>query len=119
MMGVVYYANYLRCFEIGRNEYFRKEGITYKEIEATGIVIPVVEVSCKFIAPLFYDDLIFINTSIDSQVKSGLKFSYEIVRKEDARLCATGFSKHAFIDKKRNNKVIRPPDFFAKIIKNR
>ena len=59
-MGVAYYANYLRWFEIGRTEMFRHLGLTYSEIEARGIFLPVAEAHCKYLAPAHYDELLVI-----------------------------------------------------------
>ena len=62
-MGFAYYGNYLKWFEIGRSEWFRKTGTTYRELEKSGLYLPVVEAHCSYLKPAFYDDLLTIETS--------------------------------------------------------
>ena len=77
-MGQAYYGNYFRWFEIGRNELFRSLGLAYTEVERQGIFLPVAEAYCKYSAPAKYDDLLIIETSIDTRLKGALKFDYRI-----------------------------------------
>ena len=78
-MGVVYYANYLRFFEIGRTELLRSWQLPYSQLEAEeGFWLPVSEVQCKYLAPAEYDDLIIIRAALDPDVKAGLKIDYTI-----------------------------------------
>jgi acyl-CoA thioester hydrolase len=113
-MGVAYHANYLRWFEIGRSELFRHLGLTYSEIEARGIFLPVSEVFCKFISSARYDDLIVIEATIDPTVRGGVKFDYRILGPDGDRLLAKGYTKHAFLDA--HGKVVRPPGFFTSLL---
>jgi acyl-CoA thioester hydrolase len=113
-MGVAYHANYLRWFEIGRSELFRHLGLTYGEIEARGIFLPVSEAFCKFIFSARYDDLITIEAAIDPTVRAGIKFDYRILGPEGERLLARGYTKHAFLDV--HGKVVRPPDYITALI---
>jgi acyl-CoA thioester hydrolase len=113
-LGVVYNANYFRIFEIGRTEFFRNLGITYKEIEDKKIFMPVAEANCKYIKPIHYDDLIAIETSIDPEYKKGICFLYTILSEDEKRVCAKGFTKHAFINSE--HKVIRPPEFIKDLM---
>ena len=114
-MGVAYHANYLRWFEIGRAELFRSLGMTYKSIEEKGYFLPVSEVYCKFVDSAQYDDLIVIETSVDSSLRAGIKFNYRILRKKDETELVRGFTKHAYVD--RSGRVIRPPRFITDILK--
>lgn len=114
-MGVAYHANYLRWFEIGRAELFRSLGMTYKSIEEKGYFLPVSEVYCKFVDSARYDDLIVIETSVDSSLRAGIKFNYRILRKKDETELVRGFTKHAYVD--RSSRVIRPPRFITDILK--
>lgn len=114
-MGVAYHANYLRWFEIGRAELFRFLGITYKSIEEKGYFLPVSEVYCKYIDSARYDDLVLIETAVDSGLRAGMKFNYRILRKEDEIELVRGFTKHAYLD--HSGRVIRPPRFIADILK--
>jgi acyl-CoA thioester hydrolase len=113
-MGQAYYGNYFRWFEIGRTELFRAWGASYKLIEEQGFFLPVSECRAKFSAPALYDDVIVIETRVDSAVKGGIKFDYRIFREKDQTLLAEGFTKHAFVDP--TGRVVRPPDFIRKLI---
>ena len=113
-MGVVYYANYLRWFEIGRNGLLRSVGLPYVEIEKQGIMLPVSEAHCKYISSVSYDDEVIIETCLDPSVRSGLKIDYVIYRKEDMRVAAKGYTKHACLGK--DGKVIRPPAFIKQAL---
>ena len=101
-MGVAYYANYLKWFEIGRTELLRQIGIPYTSIEEKGLRFPVIEVSCRYFRPSRYDDVITIETSLTSLGRATLTFSYRLSRKEkeDEVLIASGWTKHACVDEK-------------------
>ncbi len=113
-MGYAYNANYLRWFEIGRSEMFRSMGLSYKTIETRGIFLPVSEAYCKFLTPIQYDDMLVIETSLDTGVKGGMKFDYCIKSEDSSSTHAKGYTKHAFMDK--NGRVVRPPDFIKGLI---
>jgi len=115
-MGVAYYANYLRWFEIGRTELFRSLGITYKTIEAQGLFLPVIEAHSKYFAPATYDDEIIIETVLDTGFRAGMKFDYQIFKIEDEKTLASGYTKHAYLNNK--GMVVRPPKFLKEIINN-
>ncbi len=115
-MGVVYYANYLRWFEIGRTELLRTWGMPYRQIEDSGVYLPVAEVNCKYHHPARYDDLLFIEATLDQSFRGGLKIDYRILSQDEATLHATGFSRHAFLN--RQGRVIRPPGFIRALIQN-
>ena len=114
-MGVVYYANYLRWFEIGRSEMFRSLNLSYKEIEEKGILLPVADVRCKYISPARYDDVLSIETQVDPTIKGGMKFNYRILIDDGQRLSATGHTIHACMNSQ--GKVVRPPEFIKEMIK--
>lgn len=114
-MGYAYNANYLRWFEMGRGEMFRNLGLTYKAIEAKGYFMPLSEIQCKFLSPVKYDDLLIIETTLDTSFKGGMKFTYRILDEDEKIVRATGSSKHAFVDK--NRKIVRPPGFVVDVIK--
>ena len=113
-MGIAYYANYLRWFEMGRTELFRALGLPYTAIEEKGLFLPVSEVFCKFQNPIRYDDLLIIETSLDDGVRGGMKFDYCLHGEDEKTTIATGYTKHAFLDK--TGRVVRPPEFLRKII---
>lgn len=113
-MGIAYYANYLRWFEIGRTELFRFLGLTYKTIEERHVFLPVSEIYCKFLSSLGYDDIMVIETSLDTDFKAGMKFDYNLFDADETNTIAEGYTKHAFLNE--HGKVIRPPDFITAII---
>ena len=96
-MGVVYHANYLVWFEVGRVELLRQLGFSYQEMEAEGMHTPVVEVQCRYKHPARFDDLITIRTRLAQMRTSLLRFQYEIVRTADGRLLAEGVSVHVVV----------------------
>ncbi|MGM0472302.1 MAG: acyl-CoA thioesterase [Bacillota bacterium] len=97
-MGVVYYANYLHWFEVGRTEYFRESGITYQDLERQGIFLPVLEANCNYHQPARYDDQIQIKTRITRLKRIKLWFEYQIERVSDGELLATGSTEHSFVN---------------------
>jgi acyl-CoA thioester hydrolase len=104
-MGVVYYANYLRWFEMGRTELLRHIGLPYSAVEASGVFFPVTEVSCRYHKPARFDDEIVVETTLAALGRATLEFSYRITRKNDARLLAEGATRHACVD--RSGKVAK------------
>lgn len=115
-MGVVYYANYLRFFEIGRTELLRSWDLPYSVLESQeDIWLPVSEVQCKYLAPAKYDDLIVIRATLDPRVKAGLKIDYAISSQDKRTVHVTGFTLHAFLN--HQGKVVRPPEVIRELIK--
>lgn len=110
--GVVYNANFLRYFEIGRTEFMREWVCSYREIEALGYVLPVTECFTRFKAPARYDDLLTIETSIDSLRRVSCRFNYRITRQdqenERPKLLAKGYTVHASIN--RDGKLVELPE---------
>jgi acyl-CoA thioester hydrolase len=113
-MGVAYNANYLRWFEIGRTEMFRSLGLTYREIESRGVMLPVAEVHCKFIRSARYDDLIAIETTLDTNMRSGFKFLYRILDESGEVEIAKGWTTHACVNTE--GRVVRPPRFLTELV---
>ena len=107
-MGVVYYANYLVWFEVGRTDWLRHTGSTYRAMEAEGIQLPVIEASCHYHQGARYDDEIEIRTKARKLSPVRIQFDYEVVRRADAVVLATGHTVHAAID--RQGRPRRMPD---------
>jgi acyl-CoA thioester hydrolase len=107
-MGVVYYANYFVWFEVGRTDWLRGSGWTYREMEAEGVSLPVVEAHCHYRQPAKYDDELEIRTSGSLASPIRLQFAYEIVRAVDSVSLATGRTVHASLD--RDGRPCRLPD---------
>ena len=102
-MGVVYYANYLVWFELGRVEFMRSLGFDYRQMEVEdGCILPVVEATCRYKAPARYDDVILIEAWPVILRGSLLKFAYRVIRASSARegqlLLAEGETTHIVCD---------------------
>ena len=99
-MGVVYHANYLVWFEVGRVELLRSLGFDYKQMEAEdGISIAVVEAVARYKAPARYDDELLIRTRVKAVRAALIKFSYEILRASDEMLLCEGGTTHVVVDR--------------------
>ena len=97
-MGVVYYANYLVWFEVGRTEWLRTTGWSYREMEQDGVGLPVIEVHCDYLQPARYDDEIEIRTRATALTAVRVRFDYEVVRVSDETMTAMGHTVHAAVD---------------------
>ncbi|WP_242916412.1 acyl-CoA thioesterase [Pontibacter liquoris] len=99
-MGYVYYGNYAAYYEVARTEVFRRLGIHYKEMEATGTMMPVMELKCKYIRPARYDDLLTIKLFLKQKPHgSRIKFEYEVYN-EELTLLNVGETTMVFVDMK-------------------
>ena len=97
-MGVVYYANYLVWFEVGRADLLRSLGWTYREMELDGVSLPVIEAHCDYHRPARYDDEIEVRTEGRLLSPVRMEFQYKVVRTLDAVVSATGRTVHAALD---------------------
>ena len=113
-MGFVYHANYFRWFESARSEMFRYLGMSYKSIESRGFFLPLSEIYCKFNSPSQYDDILLIETSLNTSIKASMQFNYQIFSEDGSKLLAEGYTKHACVDT--NSRVVRPPKFLMEVI---
>ncbi len=96
-MGVVYYANYLRFFEAGRNEFIRAKGLRYRDFEEVHrLRLPVVEAHVAYKSPARYDDLLRVETRLTEVRRASARFGYRILRAGD--LLVTGHTVHACVD---------------------
>lgn len=114
-MGVVYHANYAQYFEVARTEMFREIGLSYAAMESNGIMLPLVDLYCKYHKPAHYDDLLTILVSIEDMPNVKIKFKYKIFN-EDNTLLTEGYTTLAFIDMK-TNRPIRMPEYIAQVVK--
>ena len=107
-MGFAYYGNYLRWFEIGRAEMLRSLGTSYREIEALGTWLPVLEATCRYLKPARYDDEVAIETGVRELGRASVRFGYRIVRAgEPTELLAVGETEHCYMG--RDERPVRPP----------
>lgn len=93
-MGIVYHANYIKWFEIGRNEFLRNLGYTYARMEEEGVWLPVVNVTCDYKKPGRYDDVLTIRSWIKEMGAATIVMGYEIYNKANGDLLVTGSTKH-------------------------
>lgn len=96
-MGVVYYANYAIYFEIGRVEWLRNKGISYKEMEDEGIMLPVISLSMSYKKSAYYDELLTITTRLKKLSPLRIEFEYEILN-QNQELLTTGETTLVFIN---------------------
>lgn len=97
-MGVVYYANYLVWFEVGRADLLRSLGWSYRDMEVAGIALPVIEAHCQYRRPARYDDEIDVRTEGRMLSPVRMEFLYQVVRKHDQTITAEGKTVHAAVD---------------------
>lgn len=109
-MGFVYYGQYPTYYEVGRTEVMRKFGLTYKELEDQGILMPVLTMNIKYLKPAYYDDLLTIRTSVKEMPAAKIRFYYDIFR-QDGELINQGQTELVFI-KEDTQRPTRPPAYF-------
>jgi acyl-CoA thioester hydrolase len=94
-MGIVYYANYLVWFEVARTDLLRQFGWTYREMEESGIRLPVIEAHCTYQRPARYDDEIEVRAAVRLMSAVRLEFTYEVVLAAEGTTAAVGTTRHA------------------------
>lgn len=97
---VVYHANYLRYFELGRASLMRQANYPYKKIEESGFIYPIIQTQLNYYSPLFYDDLMYIQTRPGKMEMVKLQFDYIITSADTGEICCTGFTKHCAVNSK-------------------
>ena len=109
-MGYVYYGNYAQYYEVGRVEALRELGLSYKQMEDDGVMLPVSKFNINYYKPAFYDEELIIKTYIKEIPQASIHFFYETFNKAGERL-NDGETTLVFIDRK-NNKPCRAPKYF-------
>ncbi|MEZ4802896.1 MAG: thioesterase family protein [Gelidibacter sp.] len=113
-MGVVYHGNYAQYFEVGRVEWLRKFGVSYKQMEDNGIMLPVISLNINYKKSARYDDLIKVKTQLVKIPSATIEFDYEIVDEKN-QLLATGNTSLVFIDINRNRPTRCPKYILDKL----
>lgn len=113
-MGVVYHGNYLPYFEIGRVEWLRDKGVSYKWMEENGIGLPIVSLTLNYKKPARYDDLLTVRTTFKSQSSVKIEFDCEI-ENENGDLLTTMHIMLVFVDMK-TGRPVAPPDYIKTIL---
>lgn len=113
-MGYVYYGFYAMYYEVARVESLRQLGLTYREIEAMGVIMPVLENKSKYLAPGRYDEELRIVTTLRDKPSVRIRFEYEIFNEQN-KLIHQGETLLAFVDKL-TNRPCRPPAAMEKVL---
>ena len=113
-MGVVYYANYLRFFELARSEFLIAHGRSYRDMEAEGFSLPVVEATCRYLLPARYEDVLLVGVEVPAVSRVTHTFRYEVTREGDPRVLCTGTTVHACLGKA--GRPARLPDWVAALV---
>lgn len=114
-MGVVYHGNYAQYFEMGRVEWLRNLGVSYKSMEEEGIMLPVVSLTMNYRKPARYDDLLTVRTIFKKQESVKIEFDYEILN-EAGELLTTGNSVLVFVNMK-TGRPTTPPEYINEKLK--
>lgn len=113
MMGVVYHGNYLAWFEVGRTRLLKECGVIYRDLEAQGYLLPVIELGVKYLRPARYDDDLVIITTLAEKPLLRIRLDYEVRRGDE--LLVTGFTVHGFIN--RQGEPVRPPPLYMEAMR--
>lgn len=113
-MRVVYHGNYAQYFEVGRVEWLRNKGVSYKWMEENGIMLPVVSLTMNYKKPARYDELLTLKTILKNQSTVKIEFDYELYN-EKQELLTTGNSVLVFVDMK-TGRPIAPPNYIFELL---
>jgi acyl-CoA thioester hydrolase len=113
-MGYMYYGNYAQFYEVGRVEMLRSLGMTYKSMEESGIIMPVLDLKCKFIKPALYDEEITVQVTMAKMPSLRIHFAYQLYN-EKQELINIGETTLVFIDMKRNKPCLPSEDFLERL----
>jgi acyl-CoA thioester hydrolase len=113
-MGYMYYGNYAQYYEVGRVEMLRSLGMSYSSMEADGIMMPVLELKCKYIKPALYDQEITVKTIIKTLPGIRIFFEYELYNEKE-ELINIGTTTLVFVDMKKNKPTNPPENFMQKL----
>ncbi len=113
-MGYMYYGNYAQFYEVGRVEMLRSLGMSYQEMEDSGIMMPVLELKCKYIKPALYDQEITVKVIIDQMPGMRIHFKYELYNAAD-ELINLGETTLVFVDMAKNKPCLAPASFLKKM----
>ena len=113
-MQVVYHGNYAQYFEMGRVEWLRNKGISYKWMEENGIMLPVVSLTMNYKKPARYDEVLTLKTILKNRTTVKIEFDYELYNEKD-ELLTTGNSILVFVDMK-TGRPVAPPQYILDIL---
>lgn len=113
-MGIVYYGNYAQYFEVGRVEWLRKLGVSYKSMEEDGLLLPVVSLNVKFKKSARYDDVVKVKTQLVKLPSATIEFDYEITN-ESGEILTLGNTVLVFMDVNKNRPTRCPKYLLDKL----
>ncbi len=113
-MGYMYYGNYAAMYEVARTEMLRSLGLSYRSMEADGVMMPVLELKCKYFKPALYDDLITVKVTIAEKPGVRIVFKYELFNEQEV-LINVGETTLVFVDIEKNKPCLPPKNFLDKI----
>ncbi|MDF2383910.1 acyl-CoA thioesterase [Nostoc ellipsosporum NOK] len=114
-MGVVYHSHYFQYFEVARAESIRHLGFTYADMEKMGVIMPVIEVQCRYLRPALYDDLLTVKVIL-RELPAGHRIAFEQeIANEQGELLATGMVTLYFMEKSTMRRTVMPPQLHAKL----
>ena len=96
-MGVGYHGAYLPWLEVARTRWLEEHAVSYRELEAGGVHLPVIEVRCRYLRPVSYDDHLIVEATAHGYRRSGIAFEYRVLREPDGALVATAATRHAAV----------------------
>ncbi len=113
-MGYVYYGNYAQYFEVGRVEWLRSLGVSYRSLEESGVMLPVIKLDIDYLKPAKYDDLLTITTTLSKKPMVKIEFDFEITNERE-ELITKGMARLVFMDMKKSKPIKAPQELLKKI----
>ena len=115
-MSIAHHSSFIVWMEMGRTEFMRAHGFTYRELEEMGVLLPVLEINVRYRQSAVYDDELRISTWVGELSRTKIKLCYEIVRTSDERLLAEGYSLHTFAGRDgRPLRITHYPEAWARL----
>lgn len=109
-MGIAHHSNYFSWMEAARAELMRDHGMSYKQLEEKGFLLPVREAYCRYRKSLHYDDEVIVEAKLLQLGGAHIKIGYTLLLEDDLKAAAEGYTVHPFTDKEGN--VVKTPEFF-------
>jgi acyl-CoA thioester hydrolase len=117
-MGIVHHSSYVLWMEVGRTEFMRAHGFTYRQLEEMGVQMPVLELNVRFRRPAYYDDELRITTWVEELSRVRLRLAYEIMRVGDDQLLTEGTTGHTFVGRDgRPIRITHYPEAWERLVK--
>lgn len=115
MMGIMHHSRYYPWFEVARTEFIKQVGMTYSDMEKTGVLLPLTETEAKYIIGLKYEDKAEVSCTLFELSPARCGFRYTVKRLPDGKIATTGITRHGFVDKefKALNLKKKYPEMYA------